>query len=186
MRNLRHIAALTIIVLWLVASGIAFWWFQAKHISTFDAHFFEFNGELLQQSKIPDIGGQPTVVHFVDLSCPCSARAQAHIQELEETFTDMTTFYRWPDVPDTLGDVIKSANVPATPSVAIWADDGTLAYFGPYSSGFYCGDGKDFVFSTLESLQNGSNPEWINHDALGCYCAFNEASANSDQNRPSI
>jgi hypothetical protein len=181
MKKLRYIAALAIIAIWLIVSGIAFWWFQVKHISTFDTHFFEFNGELLQRSQILSTASQPTVVHFVDPSCPCSDRARTHIQELEQEFAESARFYRWPDVPDVLTDVITRAKVPpATPSVAIWANDGKLAYFGPYSSGVYCGDGTDFVFTTLELLQKGNNPEWINHDALGCYCAHSDPHAKAD------
>lgn len=169
----RRTLALSIIFIWAALCVIALWWFQIQHIAPFYEHFVEFNGQILRNTVISNRENRPIVVHFLDPKCPCTGIARAHIAELEATFSKTVAFYAWPDLPAQLKTLSETAAVPATPSVAIWSETGELAYFGPYSSGVFCGQGDDFVSAALRKLEEQENPGWINHDALGCYCPLN-------------
>ncbi|KAE8236751.1 hypothetical protein A4X03_0g9338, partial [Tilletia caries] len=63
-----------------------------------------------------------------------------------------------------------SANLPASPAVAIWDGQGQLAYFGPYSEGLTCSSSNSFIEPILEALAEGRKVDASNTLAVGCFC----------------
>lgn len=169
----RTLLPVALLVAWLIFTIAAFWWFQFRHISQFDAHFAAFNGEAFKSLNLSSESGKPLVVHLVDDGCACSRFATPHISDLEETFANDAEFVYWSPTDKRL-EALSELAIPAGPAVAIWSANGELAYFGPYSSGYFCGEGEDFVQATISKLKIAENPSWINHDALGCFCPWQE------------
>lgn len=163
---------MAIIVFWLALSAFGFWWFQYRNLATFSDLAVNFDGQQLLDIKLASLEKSALVIHFVDQACPCSRFSIPHIETLMSEFNVNIEHYVWPDLPEHLMRVAESMNVPATPAVAIWAANGELAYFGPYSSGAVCGTGRDFVSTALQKVLKNENPQWINHDVFGCYCTF--------------
>jgi Domain of unknown function (DUF6436) len=157
--------AVLLLAVWLGISSLTLWWFQFRHISAFDRYWASFDGQLLNDIYLPPDMGLARVVHFIDVDCPCSRFSKRHIQTLEAHFSDRVQFQYKQEVPQDLW-------VPASPSVAVWDKHGKLAYVGPYSGGNLCGEGADFVSMTLNSLEQGFNPKWINSEAVGCFCRW--------------
>ena len=152
-----------VIPLWLVAVITCFWWFEYRHWQNFQELSITFDGQQLEglYSKV-EVTNQITVMHFVDKECPCYTYSEAHVQRLQASLIHTKQI--------TVTDP-EMTSVPATPSVAVWDQNGELAYFGPYSSGAVCGKGKDFVSRVLAELNSNSNPRWINTLGVGCYCS---------------
>lgn len=170
----RQTIAMLVLILWVTACAVAFWWFQFRHISAFDEYWATFSGSLLADTKVYPATGAALVVHFIDPSCPCSRFSTSHIEKLEYNYSKNIEFIDLNSTPinDERVRRLKSLQIPASPAVAVWDKHGELAYFGPYSGGNFCGEGTDFVSITLDSLNEGNNPSWINQDAVGCFCPW--------------
>ena len=69
-----------------------------------------------------------------------------------------------------------SAELPASPAVAIWDREGQLAYFGPYSEGLVCNSSNSFIEPILEALEAGRKVDASNTLAVGCFCEWAETS----------
>lgn len=166
------IAAVCLLLGWLSAAAAAFWWFQFQYVRKFDEAWVSFQGRDILATRLSPLNANALVVHYVDDSCPCSRFSAPHIQQLEETFSQNVEFitFNQLDTRDPRYAILRELPMPATPAVAIWSQNGQLAYFGPYSSGAVCGEGADFVAATLEKLALDENPHWINHEAIGCFC----------------
>lgn len=168
----KHPVLLTLSIIWVVASCIGIYWAKQSYLAPHENYFAYF-----QHSNIKDIPatvskGQITVVHLIDNECPCSRFSEPHIKTLESQFEQDTTFYRWPNLPQAIHSALAENTIPASPAVAIWSQEGKLSYFGPYSSGVFCGEGEDFVERILVELNNGHEIRLVNHDALGCFCPW--------------
>lgn len=162
----QRVIAGSIFAVWISVSLAAFWWFQFKDIGNFENALASFDGtELAKLQMQPLSGRQALVVHFIDPDCPCSRFSRPHIEELERELSDRVEFRSASRLKSSM-----AFSVPATPSVAIWSESGELAYFGPYSGGAICGSGDDFVTSVFKRLEAGTNPKWLNLDAVGCFC----------------
>ena len=142
------------------------WWYSYRHTEELKELWIDFDPTQLQQAKLTPVNRIALVVHFVDRDCPCSRFAMNHIETLEATYASVAEF-RFIGEAGTEG-----LTVPAGPSVAIWDQQGTLAYYGPYSSGFLCGQGDDLMSAVMEQLKQGTNPEWINQQGVGCFCEW--------------
>lgn len=165
----RLMLAGVVFVCWLFFIAYAFWWFQLRHIDSFSYYLAEFNSDDMNTSFPLSTGDTSVVVHILDPNCPCTRFSTSHIRDLEKQYGDISTFMNWQDLPESFRSDFR---IPASPAVAIWSAAGELAYFGPYSSGEFCGEGDDFVFATIDNLAKGTNPKWINQDAVGCFCAW--------------
>jgi len=177
-----------VFILWLGLTSIGFWWYQFRWYQSLDEQWFTFLGGELAQLQLAStadnaVVSRPTVVHFVDPECPCSRFSAPHIKDIEQQFTQPRYFRVTAAVaaspgngshvlPEGLAPADIQRLIPASPAVAIWDGSGELAYFGPYSSGSFCGQGNDFVKATLVSLDAGQNPRWVNQEAVGCLCAW--------------
>ena len=170
----HHLLALLLVVIWLVSCVVLFWWFQFRHLGSIEDYWVTFSGDQFASTEVNPTQGKVLVVHFVDPECPCSRFSVNHIKEMELEFASNVEFVDFSSMSanDQRKQSLSTLTVPAGPSVAIWAEDGKLAYFGPYSGGSVCGEGNDFVSTTLSSLDAGFNPRWINQEAVGCYCAW--------------
>lgn len=173
----RQDCAVIIFVVWLLLAAVSLWWFQLRHIGGFDEYWASFNGQTLSELPFKPDYGDALVVHFVDPSCPCSRFTTAHIESLQADLkTDIDFVYIAPETSTStrpkLQLELQDIGLPASPAVAIWDKSGELAYFGPYSSGAFCGEGTDFVRTTLHSLTQNHNPQWINQEAVGCFCRW--------------
>lgn len=173
----RHHLAWALLFCWLIVCALAFWWFQFRYIGTYKDHWATFDGSAFAEMSVKPNNAEVLVVHFVAPDCPCSRFSVAHIRRLESRFSRAAEFIDlW-----TMSDAdprkakLSAIVVPAGPAVAVWNKQGELAYFGPYSSGSFCGQGTDFVSLTIEALSEGSNPRWINQEAVGCYCDWPSA-----------
>lgn len=175
----RRLTALCVGVIWLAGIIYAFWFFQLQYLGQFSERLVEFNGNENQNLYLQPDHATALVVHFLNPNCPCNSYSQKHIADLESKYSDNTEFVYWGS--QTLSreqkQTLKRFKVPASPAVAIWNSQGQLTYFGPYSSGAFCGQGTDFVSISLDNLRNGNNSVWINNDVAGCFCdwPFNQA-----------
>ncbi|GAA5316617.1 MAG: DUF6436 domain-containing protein [Candidatus Pelagadaptatus aseana] len=169
----KQLLSTFIVIVWVIATVFAFWWFQFRYLGSYENHWVSYQGEhLVLDTKLNDLE-RPLVVHFVDPECPCSRFARPHIADLESQFSSLIHFSDGMEHLSFVSDeVARTFEVPVSPSVAIWSASGDLAYLGPYSSGAVCGEGTDFVASVLASLADGHNPQWLNHEAVGCFCPW--------------
>lgn len=167
-----HIVPVITIIVWLVTMLLGFWWFEYRYWQSFMGSNVTFNGALLKSlykkinadnNYLPEV----TVVHFTDKDCPCSSYSREHIKNLQPVLEGSQQYVFTPK-----DSIMTGISIPAIPSVAVWDKQGTLAYFGPYSSGAVCGLGDDFVTRVLNELKKKINPQWINMLGIGCYCPW--------------
>ena len=155
---------------WLLLLIVAFHRFFFASLSTFE-QWATFDGsEIANQVR-----GKPnSMVHWQSERCICNKYSESHIQNLteqHETFLHIRVNSKELSLLDQ-ESAILSQYVPATPAVMIFDNVGNLAYFGPYSGGAVCGSGEDFVASTVNALDKGVNPSWINQESVGCLCPW--------------
>lgn len=162
--------AIIIVVLWFGACGVAFWWFEYRHWGQFETSMVQFDYEaIIELYPILNSAGKNTilVVHFADDDCPCDRYRKKHVKDLTATLSGTSQV-----VINAQSNEFMNLHIPATPAVAIWNQQGELAYFGPYSSGMTCGDGFDFISMVFEKMISGVNPNWINTQGVGCFCPW--------------
>ena len=191
----RNIAAFLLFVLWLSATAFAFWWFQFKDLRGFaDEQWQEravrFMGRDLQVELVETISDyikddHVVVVNFFQPGCQCNKFNISHLKELKARYTGRVTFLHL--VPDggidtaDLAALSKSGEVvsvdsnlkkyiPAAPSAAVLGPHDELIYFGPYSEGAVCGQGKNLVESVVDNSLEGEIKFWLNMRAYGCFC----------------
>src|SRR5690606_10733492 len=138
-------------IVWLGAMLAAFWWFEARYIRPFDESIELFSGAAL---RLPAELAGPGPIPEEHFWSPACTRNVGHQQLLAELLqTDMprgVQFYvlqkagSQGQLPENLralqplAALAGSEQLPASPAVAIWDQQGQLAYFGPYSEGAQC------------------------------------------------
>ncbi|SDT18387.1 DUF6436 domain-containing protein [Pseudomonas oryzae] len=162
-------------------------WYQARYIRPFSETTVLFDGAALRLPAELAGSGRIRVVHLWDPPCPCNVGNQQHLAELLARFGDRVSFHVWQKpgsrghLPDTLkalqplAELPGAEQLPASPAVAIWAADGTLAYVGPYSEGATCTSANSFIEPVLEALLAGRPVHSTGSLALGCYCSWTDA-----------
>ncbi|OEC33697.1 hypothetical protein SAMN05216600_11946 [Pseudomonas cuatrocienegasensis] len=176
-------------LLWLAAMIAAYFWFEARYIRTFSDQTALFSGSELRLPEHLAGPGPIRLVHFWDPGCPCNVGNQQHLGELIERFAPQgVAFYavqkagsqgRLPanlDALQALATLPGSEQLPASPAVAIWDQQGRLAYFGPYSEGLTCSSSNSFIEPILEALAAGRHVNASNTLAVGCFCAWTPTS----------
>lgn len=181
----KTLLACLLAFVWLGAMLAAFWWFEVRYIRPFDDQTTLFSGAELRLP--PELAGPGPirVVHFWDPACPCNVGNQQHLGELLQAYKPRgVEFYavqkagshgRLPDnlrALKPLAALPGSANLPASPAVAIWDRDGRLAYFGPYSEGALCTSSNSFIEPILEALSAGRVVRADSNLAVGCFCPW--------------
>lgn len=160
-----------IMAVWLIGTGYAFWWFQARDIRPFDLQAAELIEEQsLTRSldslltSLQAVPGKSYLLHFWQPDCSCNRFNRAHVKEIsdkyrEENFQLVTITRPHPDysnqeliqmakqefdsvvIIDQQKLLTGNARIPAAPAAAVIDKNGKLAYFGPYSDSTFCGLG---------------------------------------------
>ena len=168
---------------WLAGMALAYRWFETRYLRTFDERAAVFSGAELQLPTELSGPGAIRLVHFWDPGCPCNVGNQQHLGELVEQFAPRgVQFYavqkagsegRLPDNLQQLQPLPAlpgSESLAASPAVAIWDQQGQLAYFGPYSEGALCTSSNSFIEPILEELVAGRPVRADSNLAVGCFC----------------
>jgi hypothetical protein len=157
-----------IISVWLIACASGFWWFEYQYWGAYDKQLIQFESQPIRNlypilKKVAP--NKPFIVHFKDDECPCERYRKVHIATIKPMLekAQQVTLNR-------NDSVLLGVMIPAFPAVAIWNQQGELAYFGPYSSGMTCGEGFDFIKMVLDKLAKNDNPQWVNNQGFGCFC----------------
>ncbi|WP_213878592.1 DUF6436 domain-containing protein [Pseudomonas sp. dw_358] len=181
----RTLAASLIALLCASALWLAYDWFQSRYVRAFDQHATLFTGDNLQLP--PELAGPGPirVVHFWDATCPCNVGNQEHLAELVQQYEPKgVKFYALEKghgrsrLPDNLSvmqrlEALPGADaLPASPAVAIWNQQGQLAYFGPYSEGAVCSSANSFIEPVLQALTEHRSVNATHTLAVGCYCGW--------------
>lgn len=171
----KQVLMMVVISLWVI-SVIVGLFFASKSTEV----PFDFSGSLYSASTQPNFDSDfsllisaatntplaQTVVHFVsENSCLCQLVASRHINEVKDqatSFGKTNITVNIEDIPG-LNDIMNS-----TPAIAIFDDEGNLAYLGPYSTGIGCFAGNGTVEPYLDS--NADLGAIIPLEATGCYC----------------
>ena len=177
-----------LLTLWGVAVFAAWRWHEARYLRSFSEQTALFYCEQLRLPAELAGPGPIRLVHFWDPACPCNVGNQQHLAELIGHYAPQgVRFYAVQkpgskgQLPDTLSSLEKlpgfdgSAQLPASPAVAIWDRDGKLAYFGPYSSGVTCNSSNSFIEPILEALAARRRVSASNNLAVGCFCDWTKA-----------
>jgi len=189
-------AALSIVVLWLVATAYAFWWFALRDIKPFEAStsprigMFDASqrtlaAEVWFKSAIAGSNSQTTVatvIHITQPSCSCNRFNKPHFTSIVEKYASKGIAFRafaHPAAPPLSADVIeiKKATlrgaldwVTSTPAALVFDAGGHLIYFGPYSFGAMCGTVGGPVEEVLDSVLAKQSVAPPPTQAVGCYC----------------
>lgn len=179
------VLALLALVCALVLGGL-YQWYQARYIRPFGETTVLFDAAALRLPAELAGPGRIRVVHLWDPPCPCNVGNQQHLAELLARFGDRVSFHVWQKpgsrghLPDTLkalqplAELPGAEQLPASPAVAIWDQDGKLAYLGPYSEGATCTSANSFIEPVLEALLAGRPVRSTGGLAVGCYCAWQD------------
>lgn len=174
MQKSKQKAVFTILFSWLCVVVIGFWFFSLQYLHSFQEYWVTFSGDLNLTNKA---NGQITMYHLIDKECPCTRFSLPHISQLQEKYQGVSHQFIYKDVVSELeGQFISNLRemIPASPAVVIFSRDGELSYFGPYSSGAVCGQGRDITEVIIQSLNQDVNPSWINQEAVGCLCQWQQ------------
>ncbi|QKE65394.1 thiol-disulfide isomerase [Aquipseudomonas campi] len=186
--RLKVLLASLLAIVWLGAMLAAFWWFEARYIRPFDERTELFSGAALRLPAELAGPGAIRVVHFWDPACPCNVGNQQHLAELLQTYVPRgVQFYGLQkagsqgQLPEDLralqplAALAGSEQLPASPAVAIWDQQGNLAYFGPYSEGAQCTSSNSFIEPILEALSAGRPVRADSNLAVGCFCDWQQS-----------
>ncbi|UYP30834.1 DUF6436 domain-containing protein [Pseudomonas sp. Z8(2022)] len=181
--SLKILLASLLAVIWLGGMLLAFWWFETRYLRPFDERAAVFSGTGLQLPADLAGPGPIRLVHFWDPACPCNVGNQQHLAELIAHYAPLGVQFHVLQKPGSRGELPAelralqpletlpgSAELPASPAVAIWDQQGELAYFGPYSEGLTCTSSNSFIEPILEALAAGRAVNASNTAAVGCFC----------------
>ena len=187
----KTLLAILLALAWLGGMLLAYRWFETRYLRPFDQRAAVFSGAEL---RLPDALAGPgaiRLVHFWDPACPCNVGNQQHLAELVARYAPRGVEFHAMQKPGSQGRLPAelaaleplaalpgSAGLPASPAVAIWDQQGRLAYFGPYSEGLTCNSSNSFIEPILEALAAGRTIDASNTLALGCFCDWAAAPAD--------
>lgn len=195
MQGRKDYIAVAVLAIWLVATGLAFWWLEFRSLRMFaeengaralsDAQVvaqLEAAATMLMEHE-PAGARLATLVHFSEPDCECSKASTTHLRDLWTRYgaqgleVIVAEPRSGPVVLEGFGTAVQVHQLGAVwelvttvPAAALFGADGRLIYFGPYSSGPSCGQGISFIDNVLEKLQSGVATAWINDLAFGCFC----------------
>ena len=177
---------LTLLVIWLSFTVLAFSYFIQDKLVNFDADHKLINIEhkelaphllSLIEEAIPNIADGNgnrvddnmgnmgnTIIHFSQPNCDCQQYSEAHIKDIDKLALN-NNFNIKKIVVD------KDTIIPATPSVAIIDNTGDVIYFGPYGQGIACSQTSGYAQTMLNNYVQGYSANIVIKEAKGCYCA---------------
>ena len=175
------------IVLWGAAMAGAYWWYQLQYVRAFSPQATVFTGDGLRLPANLAGPGPIRIVHFWDPACPCNVGNQQHLAELLAHFGPLGVRFYAVQKPasqghlppalaglESLPGLPGSDQLPASPAVAIWDQQGNLAYFGPYSEGVTCNASNSFIEPILAALLDGRPVTTTQTLAVGCFCDWQQ------------
>lgn len=104
-----------------------------------------------------------TILHFSTPGCDCQQYSEDHIKDINKLAGSNS--YNIKRVIITEDDII-----PATPSIALLDDIGSIIYFGPYGQGLACSQTSGYAQTVLNNYLQGYAAKIIINEAKGCYC----------------
>ncbi|WP_345246539.1 DUF6436 domain-containing protein [Pigmentiphaga soli] len=191
MLSRRAVAGLLCVVaLALAGAGVGMWRsLGVGGLSDYADHVVMFgDADLRLPPELAGATGRVRVVHFWDPGCAaCNKETGAHLNYLIQMYRGAKVDFYSVQRPGTRGElppflrgkleplprIDGMEKLPASPSVAIWAGDGRLAYAGPYSEGLICSSANSFVEPILDRLVAGERVEPQPMLSVGCYCPWN-------------
>lgn len=158
-----------LLILWLAATGFAFWWVEYRQLSQYQA--VPLTHDALVESLELAIDGvhlpaesTALLLHFSDPNCPCDSANRRHVEDLQARYPALKLIPVAPESPN--WPLLASL-----PAAALFNSEGQLLYFGPYSSGPVCGTGINFVDKQLARLEQKVPVDlYVNDIAFGCFC----------------
>ncbi len=184
----KYLLAALIALLWAGAMLAAFQWFEARYLRTFEGERAElFSGDALRLPAELQGHGAVRFVHFWDPGCPCNVGNQQHLQELLQRFAGQPVEFYEVRKPGSQGrlpqplaalkpleGLIGAEQLPASPAVGIWDQQGELVYIGPYSEGAVCSSDNSFVEPILEAVLAGRKVRATHSLAVACFCDWQQ------------
>ncbi|MGB0732355.1 MAG: DUF6436 domain-containing protein [Pontibacterium sp.] len=189
MKRVKHLSALIIFAMWILAVCVAFWWFQVRWISSLDDYTSDawFDAETLQIPAVTQQIGKITLYHFYDETCPCTKFNTQHVIDVEAKYRSKNVELivlvpskeaiedareTFPNAVDVLTTTSQFAP-PASPAVLVTSAEAKPEYIGPWSPGAVCnGKDEDFVSAVVDELILGKKYEFIRNYAQGCLCPW--------------
>lgn len=166
----KQVLASIILIIWLLLAAFFSWqfFFASSHeFSTIKTPYFAGKIQLMNPKM-------PTMIHFTDASCDCNRFSEAHIQQLIKEYRDFRHIRV--SSPSHTPKLFKQHDISdlvvSTPSVALFDAKGDLRYYGPYSDGYFCGQGKDLVSAVVQQMDADQTSYWLNLIGFGCYCPW--------------
>lgn len=107
------------------------------------------------------------VVHIQQAGCGCNLANDIHVAKIDSILSEFGFSPEYLHVTDLPVELV----IPATPAVAIFDHNAQLAYFGPYSSGYFCSSTNAIVDGFLAMIMREQHygPSVVT-DGVGCYC----------------
>ena len=177
----------------IVIGLIAVWRIQQVYLREFDP-----NGRLTGFAPAEVKLTGPQFVQILDLSCPCNGFSREHISSLVASAnrTGRINSEIWVldngqadgqrlkaiaaanDLPESAIRRIKAQDypwIPATPAALLSNVDGSVAYFGPFSSGIRCNTGNSFIDAIVHRIESDDHVfTQVNAIVDGCFCPWPE------------
>jgi len=180
----KYVIAGLIVLLWAGAMLAALWLCDARYLRTFEGERPElFSGDSLILPAVLQGQGPVRFVHFWDPGCPCNVGNQQHLTELIQRFSDQPVAFYAVQKPGSKGQLPEhlaalkplsnlggATELPASPAVGIWDQNGELVYLGPYSEGAICSSDNSFVEPILDAILGGRKVRATHSLAVACFC----------------
>jgi hypothetical protein len=167
-------------VAWLFSAGAALGYFSFKDQRAFETSQVTLF-DVQQRSKAAEkwfhdgftqtyTGSTLTVVNLTRPQCRCNRFTAKHLAKIKERFGPANVRFIETEPPAAL-DWLD-----ATPAALIFDANGSLVYFGPYSSSAWCGTNGGLVEPALMSSLQGKHQAPQPIYAAGCFCGRSHSS----------
>ncbi|WP_166423550.1 DUF6436 domain-containing protein [Paraglaciecola sp. 20A4] len=111
-----------------------------------------------------------TVFHIQQEGCSCNFSNNIHADRIDYKLDKFTYQSRHVSASSLPADII----LPSLPAIMVFDKQGELAYFGPYSSGYFCSTSSAIVDRFLDNiLLNTHLGSAVVSEGYGCYCPNN-------------
>lgn len=167
---------ITLVIVWLLFSFATMLYIGVKDIRAFDPEgelqfastSANFDLNVRDTFKTTFARLNKSAFHIRDEDCPCSALSDNHVRSLNIKFNNAGYSVQTLSPQD--HDKIVSL-FPSLPALAIFDINGELAYFGPYSSGYFCGARTSLIEPIVASITTNTHiGALVISDSDGCYC----------------
>lgn len=191
---------MALIIVWLLATSAALWWFQSQSVRPFidtedDVRFWQAQqvNALLQPllTQLPSPNAQQvTLLYFWNPDCLCNQLSQRHLDDLLKRFsaeqlrvvavtpanisqTLISEFKRLNGERIELMSAPSSLPLPSSPALALFDAEHQLGYFGAWGFGALCTVASDDFFPNIvRALQQDGYGPFANVAGSGCFCAW--------------